>query len=270
MQAQGALERYGTSDPAHASGIVTVKADDADGIDEHLNTQNIVGSVRNEMLRLAPTYYNTTDEMEAIVDAVAAFGDAGRDAPLKRERVLSRSASHHPAAHQRSPLVPTPDVARQGRHDPIQVPDTYRAEERVDKFLARFFPEASRSKIQRSIRKGIRRSSNGAGIKNTDPVQPGDTIIRPPRAPPAHLAAHPSQSRSTSVYEDDHLLVAVGQARGDGRAPRAGAHVGKRSLNALLHHVDGADGRRRGDDDLDDADHVGLSMLNALPERPGN
>lgn len=73
LEAQG-LERYGTSDPAHASGIVTVKANDADGIDEHLNAQNIVGSVRNEMLRLAPTYYNTTDEMEAIVDAVAAFG----------------------------------------------------------------------------------------------------------------------------------------------------------------------------------------------------
>ena len=72
LAAQG-FRRYGTDDPAHAAGIVTVQADDADALYAHLNDQGIVGSVRNEMLRLAPTYYNTTDEMDAIVEAVAAF-----------------------------------------------------------------------------------------------------------------------------------------------------------------------------------------------------
>ena len=160
---------------------------------------------------------------------------------------------------------PDADVARQGDTIQIEVPETYGAEERVDKFLARFFPKASRSKIQRSIKKG-QALVNGADVKKSYPVQPGDTVIcRLVRRPP--MEATPESIPIDVVYEDEHLLV-VNKPAGMVVHPAPGHRSGT-LVNALLHHVDGQTVRRRGDADLDDAD-VGLSMLNALPDRPGN
>ena len=65
--------RYGTSDPAHASGIVAVQAADADALFEHLQRHDITASVRNGLLRFAPTYYNTPAEVERILETVAAY-----------------------------------------------------------------------------------------------------------------------------------------------------------------------------------------------------
>ena len=68
------LERYGSADPAHASGIVTVRHPDADGAFEHLKEHAVVASVRNGMLRFAPTYYNTPDEIDRALEVVASYG----------------------------------------------------------------------------------------------------------------------------------------------------------------------------------------------------
>lgn len=66
------LPRYGTADPAHASGIVTVRPDEPEALFEHLAARGVTAALRNRMLRFSPTYYNTDDEIDAVLDAVAA------------------------------------------------------------------------------------------------------------------------------------------------------------------------------------------------------
>ena len=70
----GLGDYYGTDDPAHASGIVTFEHPDPGGLFAHLGERRIQASVRNRMLRFAPTYYNTPDEVAAVLEAVAAYG----------------------------------------------------------------------------------------------------------------------------------------------------------------------------------------------------
>ncbi|RMF62431.1 MAG: aminotransferase class V-fold PLP-dependent enzyme [Bacteroidetes bacterium] len=67
------LRRIGAT-PEPTSGIVTVAHPDAEALLEHLQRQNIYAAVRNRHLRFSPTYYNTRDEIDAVVDAVAAYG----------------------------------------------------------------------------------------------------------------------------------------------------------------------------------------------------
>lgn len=67
------LERYGTPDPEHASGIVTVRHEQAEGLFNFLKAKGIIACLRNRMLRFSPTYYNSSDEMAAIVDNIAEF-----------------------------------------------------------------------------------------------------------------------------------------------------------------------------------------------------
>ena len=64
------LPRYGTPDPAHGSGIVTVAPDDPEALFDHLQANGITGALRNRKLRLAPSWYNTADEMERVLNAV--------------------------------------------------------------------------------------------------------------------------------------------------------------------------------------------------------
>lgn len=68
------LERYGTSDPERGSGIVTVKHPEADVLQKALKERGIEVSVRNRMLRFSPTYYNTSQEVEATLEAVSELG----------------------------------------------------------------------------------------------------------------------------------------------------------------------------------------------------
>lgn len=68
------LRRYGTDDPAHASGIVTFEHPDPEGLYAYLMERGFHGSLRNRMIRFAPTYYNSPDEVDAVLDAVRAFG----------------------------------------------------------------------------------------------------------------------------------------------------------------------------------------------------
>ena len=66
--------RYGSDAEAHQSGIVTVYADDPEGLHAHLEAHDIKAAMRNRRVRFAPTYYNTPDEMQRILDVVADFG----------------------------------------------------------------------------------------------------------------------------------------------------------------------------------------------------
>lgn len=157
---------------------------------------------------------------------------------------------------------PHADVKRRDDTVEVHVPDTYTDEERIDKYLTRFFPDASRTKIQRSIKQG-QALVNGESIQKSYPVQSGDRIVcRLVRRPP--IEAEPEDLPLDVVYEDDHLLVVNKQA---GRVVHpAPGHPSGTLVNALLHHVEGQS-VGQDDEELDD-DEVGLSMAHALPERP--
>jgi selenocysteine lyase/cysteine desulfurase len=67
------FERYGTDDPRYASGIVTVAHPRSYEIWEHLKSKNIEISYRNKLLRFAPTFYNTHEEIERTLGTLSAF-----------------------------------------------------------------------------------------------------------------------------------------------------------------------------------------------------
>lgn len=71
------LRRYGSSDPEHASGIVTVEYAGVEGLHAHLQDQGIQTAVRQKKLRFSPTYYNSADEIDRTLEAVASFVKRG-------------------------------------------------------------------------------------------------------------------------------------------------------------------------------------------------
>jgi len=147
----------------------------------------------------------------------------------------------------------------------IVVPASETGGPRIDKYLTRFYPEASRTKIQRSIRKDHLRV-NGANVQKSYPVEPGDEIVfRLVRKPP--MQAEPEPIPLDIEHEDDDLLV-VNKPAGMVVHPAPGHRSGT-LVHALLHHVDG--GEVAADDDPGgsrDDEAVGLSMVNALPDAP--
>lgn len=160
----------------------------------------------------------------------------------------------------------TADVSRDGDVVEVRVPDAVGASVRIDKYLTRFYPEASRTKIQRSIKKGHVKV-NGVDVQKSYTVEPGDHIIfRLIRKPP--MEAEPEDIPLDILYEDDDLLV-VQKPAGMVVHPAPGHRSGT-LVHALLHHVDGE--RVSADDDVSSArdQEVGLSMVNALPDRPNN
>ncbi len=68
------LRRFGSDDPAHASGIVAAEHPDPEGVLEALAGENVHIAVRDRKLRIAPTYYNTPEEVERALDLIAAYG----------------------------------------------------------------------------------------------------------------------------------------------------------------------------------------------------
>ena len=67
------LPRYGTDDPNHASGIVTVAPGAPEALYEHLQAHDITAALRNRKLRFAPTYYNNEADLETTLDAIDSF-----------------------------------------------------------------------------------------------------------------------------------------------------------------------------------------------------
>jgi selenocysteine lyase/cysteine desulfurase len=47
--------------------------DDPEALFDHLHAEGITAALRNRLVRFAPTYYNTTEEMDAVLAAVDAF-----------------------------------------------------------------------------------------------------------------------------------------------------------------------------------------------------
>ena len=72
----GALgfDRFGSDDPAAASGIVTVRHPDPDGLVAYLAAHAVTVSARNRMVRVSPTYYNSPDEVARVLDLAGAYG----------------------------------------------------------------------------------------------------------------------------------------------------------------------------------------------------
>ncbi|WP_103021375.1 RluA family pseudouridine synthase [Salinibacter altiplanensis] len=156
------------------------------------------------------------------------------------------------------------EVTREENVVEVVVPASETDEPRIDKYLTRFYPEASRTKIQRAIKKGHLKV-NGADVKKSYPVAPGDEIVfRLIRKPP--MQAEPEAIPLDVVYEDDDLLV-VNKPAGMVVHPAPGHRSGT-LVHALLHHVDG--GEVAADDERDEVseEEVGLSMVNALPQAP--
>jgi 23S rRNA pseudouridine1911/1915/1917 synthase len=148
----------------------------------------------------------------------------------------------------------------------INVPKSFSEEVRIDKYLTRFYPDASRAKIQRSIKKGHIRV-DGEEVQKSYPVEPGDEIVfRLVRKPP--MQAEPEAIPLDIVYEDDDVLV-VNKRAGMVVHPAPGHRSGT-LVHALLHHVNGGEvsadqeARERSDEE------VGLSMVNALPASPNH
>jgi 23S rRNA pseudouridine1911/1915/1917 synthase len=150
----------------------------------------------------------------------------------------------------------------------LLVPEGYQEEGRLDVYITRFVENASRTKVQRSIRDG-HVTVNGKIIKKVShTLFAGDEIVcRVMKPPPMEALAE--DIPLDLIFEDDYLIV-VNKAAGMVVHPAYGNRTGT-LVNALLYHVDGGsysveDGEE--DEDLDD--DVGLSTLNADPSREGD
>jgi selenocysteine lyase/cysteine desulfurase len=71
--AERGYRRYGTPDPAHASGIVTIAPSAPEALFEHLQSQDVTGALRNRKVRFAPTYYNNESDLRRALAAVDSF-----------------------------------------------------------------------------------------------------------------------------------------------------------------------------------------------------
>jgi len=135
-----------------------------------------------------------------------------------------------PVAARRHPGDTEPRVA--------QVPPEL-AGERLDKVLAKVFPEFSRSRLQSWI-EAERVLVDGAPAKVRQPVPLGATIELTPDLLPEQLAFAPEPVPLDIVYEDDTLVV-VNKPAGLVVHPAAGNWSGT-ILNGLLHRYGDAAG----------------------------
>ncbi|MEM5311418.1 RluA family pseudouridine synthase [Paraburkholderia sp. JHI869] len=113
----------------------------------------------------------------------------------------------------------------------IQVPDEL-AGERLDKVLAKIFPEFSRSRLQGWIEEQ-RVRMDGKPAKVRQPVPLGATIELVPDLLPEQLAFTPEPVPLDIVYEDDAIVV-INKPAGLVVHPAAGNWSGT-LLNGLLH-----------------------------------
>jgi 23S rRNA pseudouridine1911/1915/1917 synthase len=150
----------------------------------------------------------------------------------------------------------------------LQVPDGYQEEGRLDVYITRFVENASRTKVQRSIREGHVTVNGEVVTKVSHTVLAGDEIVcRVMRPPPMEAVAE--DIPLNIVFEDDYLIV-VNKAAGMVVHPAYGNRTGT-LVNALLHHVGGGSYSVEDDEDEEDLDDdVGLSTLNAAPSREGD
>ena len=73
------VRRYGSRDPAHASGIVTISVDDPEGLEAHLRHRGVGVALRSRKVRFAPHAHTRESDLDRAVEAVAEF--VARHAP---------------------------------------------------------------------------------------------------------------------------------------------------------------------------------------------
>ncbi|MDR5757277.1 RluA family pseudouridine synthase [Caballeronia sp. LZ035] len=156
----------------------------------------------------------------------AAPPDANPDAP--RATDLTGAQATEAQVAQRGAGEEPPRIA--------QVPDEL-AGDRLDKVLAKLFPEFSRSRLQGWIEEG-RVQVDGAGAKVRQPVPLGATITLVPDLLPEQLAFTPEPVPLEVVYEDESLVV-INKPAGMVVHPAAGNWSGT-LLNGLLHRYGAA------------------------------
>ncbi|MFV1989000.1 MAG: aminotransferase class V-fold PLP-dependent enzyme, partial [Gemmatimonadota bacterium] len=73
---EGALERgltvLGPTDAARRAPTTAMACEDSHGVESRLRRQNIIASARGPAIRLAPHFYNTIDDVDRALDALAA------------------------------------------------------------------------------------------------------------------------------------------------------------------------------------------------------
>ncbi|MCH7533999.1 MAG: aminotransferase class V-fold PLP-dependent enzyme, partial [Gemmatimonadetes bacterium] len=78
---EGALERgltvLGPTDPARRGPTTAIACADSHAVEARLREENILASARGPAIRLAPHFYNTTDEVDRALDALAAAMGSG-------------------------------------------------------------------------------------------------------------------------------------------------------------------------------------------------
>lgn len=142
----------------------------------------------------------------------------------------------------------------------FDVPAGYRENERLDVYLTGMMQNATRSKVQRGIRKGHVLVNGEVITKTSTGVQAGDliecTVMKPPP-----VEVRPEPIPLDIRYEDEHLMV-VNKPAGMVVHPAYGHRTGT-LVHGLLYHV-GADALG-GDIDDDELDEIDLSTVNARP-----
>ena len=114
------------------------------------------------------------------------------------------------------------------------MPPGYRERERLDVYLTAKVTNATRAKVQASIREGRVDVNGTTETRVSRPVSAGDVLVCRVRRPPP-LDILPEALPLTVVYEDDALLV-VDKAAGMVVHPAYGHRSGT-LVNALLHFV---------------------------------
>ena len=101
------------ADPARRGPLVCVRSTDAPALVASLAEENIVCSLRDENLRVAAHFYNTDDDIDTLLEALAAAAPAG----VTCASSLSRSRGSEPQAPSGAPdRVRRP--SRPGREPP--------------------------------------------------------------------------------------------------------------------------------------------------------
>jgi 23S rRNA pseudouridine1911/1915/1917 synthase len=113
----------------------------------------------------------------------------------------------------------------------LHVPEN-QEKDRLDKYLTRFLPDLTRTRIQQLISDGLI-TINGAATKPSHQVTPGE-IIQVHIPPPAASELIPQAIPLRVVYEDQYLIV-IDKPAGMVVHPACG-HPSGTLANALLYH----------------------------------
>ena len=70
---QAGFERYGARDHLPTSGIVTFKHPESEALFTHLKEMKIIVAVRNGLVRVAPTFYNSENEIHTFLEQLNRF-----------------------------------------------------------------------------------------------------------------------------------------------------------------------------------------------------